>query len=135
MTTLSALFKSVARTVCRILGILLLCSQAQAQLKADFTVDKIGGCGPLTVSFTNTSSGYSSNVMYAWDFGNGNTSSLANAGAIYKDEKVYTVTLTVKDGTQTSVNTQNINVSSKQEVDLSAKVVIICSMLDVLFII
>jgi gliding motility-associated-like protein len=101
----------------------MLCSQAQAQLKADFTVDKIGGCAPLTVSFTNTSSGYSPNVIYKWDLGNGNTSSLANAGAIYKDERVYTVTLTVQDGSQTSVKTQNITVYSKPAVDFSANVV------------
>ena len=35
-----------------------------AQLKADFTVDKVAGCSPLTVIFKNTTTGASSNVVY-----------------------------------------------------------------------
>lgn len=36
---------------------------------------------PLAVSFTNTTIGGSGNLSYAWDFGNGNTSVLANPPA------------------------------------------------------
>ena len=70
----------------------------KAQLKANFTVDKDGGCSPLTVSFTNTSTGVTANTVYHWDLGNGHTSSLANAGATYVPEQGYTVTLTITDG-------------------------------------
>ena len=63
-----------------------------AQLQADFTMDKSGGCSPLTVSFTNRTYGASPNAQYKWDFGNSNSSTLANPGAIYKEEQTYTVT-------------------------------------------
>jgi gliding motility-associated-like protein len=100
--------------------LLVLNSRVQAQLKADFSVDKTGGCSPLTVSFTNKSTGTSSNTVYKWDFGNGNTAAIPNPGAIYTEEKTYTVTLTATDGTQSSVKTQQITVYSKPSIDFSA---------------
>jgi gliding motility-associated-like protein len=117
--TLRMLIPFYARICCGIICMLFLHGGLQAQLKADFTVDKTGGCSPLTVSFTNKTSGASPNAVYTWDFGNGNTSTIADPGAIYKDEKAYTVTLTVKDGTQTSVKTQQITVYSKPAVDFT----------------
>lgn len=98
---------------------LMICSPVKAQLKADFTIDKAGGCSPLTVSFTNKSSGHSSNAIFKWDLGNGNTSSIANPGAIYNDEKIYTVILTVQDGNQSSTATKYVTVYSKPVVDFS----------------
>ncbi|MEP6724515.1 MAG: PKD domain-containing protein [Bacteroidota bacterium] len=84
-----------------------------AQLQANFIADKTGGCSPVGILFTNTSTGTSANAMYTWDFGNGNTSANRNAGAVYKEEKNYTVTLTVQDGGQTSVKTLSVNVYAK----------------------
>jgi PKD repeat protein len=72
----------------------VFCCLAQAQLTANFSADKMGGCSPLLVQFTNTSTGASANARYHWDFGNGNTSALQNPGAIFTEEKTYTVTLT-----------------------------------------
>ena len=88
-------------------------SSLHAQLTANFTVDKSGDCSPLSVSFTNATFGASTNAIYFWDFGNGNTSALKDPGAIYIDEKIYTVTLTVKDGSQTSSKTTTITVYKK----------------------
>jgi len=99
---------------------LLLCIQLQAQLTANFTIDKAGGCSPLTVQFTNTTSGASANTTYTWDLGNGNTSGLKDAGATYTDEKTYTVTLTATDGANTSVKSQQVTVYRKPAVDISA---------------
>lgn len=113
--------------------LLFLHGTAQAQLKADFSVDKIGGCSPLTVSFTNKSTGTSSNTTYKWDFGNGNTSGVINPGAIYHGEKVYTVTLTVQEGSQSSVKTQQITVYSKPTVDFTNDIVKGCLPLNVNF--
>src|SRR5579871_917180 len=102
--------------------VLFLCAgiSADAQLKADFTIDKNAGCSPLTVSFTNTTTNASSAATYKWDFGNGNTSALINPGATYVTEKTYTVTLTVTDGANTSTQTKQITVYKKPVVDFSA---------------
>lgn len=62
-----------------------------------FSAAPLDGCGPLTVNFTNSSTG--TGTSYAWDFGNGQSSALQNPPAItyvasaYADT-VYTATLT-----------------------------------------
>jgi PKD repeat protein len=119
----------------RLLVALFICMQmiAYAQLKADFTVDKTGGCSPVSVSFTNASTGTTSGTTYEWDFGNGNTSSLKNPGAIFREEKQYTVTLTVKDGDQTSTKTQIVTVYKKPVVEFSASLEKGCAPLPVTF--
>lgn len=91
-----------------------------AQLNATFTVNKESGCKPLTVQFTNTSTGAGSDVVYAWDFGNGNTSALPNPGATYIEEKIYVITLTVKSGGNTSTASKQIIVYKTPTVDFSA---------------
>ncbi len=45
------------------------------KVTALFTPDSTTGCTPFTVSFTNKSKGDTSNNMFKWNFGNGNTSS------------------------------------------------------------
>lgn len=104
-----------------------------AQLKADFHIDKNSGCSPLTSFFTNKSIGASSGAIYNWDFGNGNTSSLENPGAIFLDEKVYLVTLTVKDGDQNSSLTKIVKVYKNPVVDFFTSVEKGCSPLPVAF--
>lgn len=130
---LGLLINKCAGLCCVIVGMLVFNNGMQAQLRADFTVDKTGGCSPLTVSFTNRSTGTSSNTVYKWDFGNGNTAIIASPGAIYTDEKVYTVTLTATDGTQSSVKTQQITVYSKPQVDFSSNIAKGCLPLNVTF--
>lgn len=93
----------------RLLGawVIAICNlsyQAHGQ-HADFTVDVTSGCFPLTVKFTDTSTG--SINSWSWDFGNGNTSSLQNPGAIYAAPGTYTVRLTVSNGTQTDTRVQD----------------------------
>ena len=44
-------------------------------IHAGFTVDVSEGCNPLTVNFSNTSTGA---ISYNWDFGNGRSSDLGN---------------------------------------------------------
>jgi len=105
-----------------------------AQLQANFTTDKSGGCSPLAVVFTSTTTGASANAVYQWDFGNGNTSASQNAGAFYKDEKTYTVTLSVQDGGQSSVKTQVITVYAKPVVnDITVNAVKGCLPLNTVF--
>jgi PKD repeat protein len=103
------------------------------QLKADFTADQTGGCSPLAVSFTNKTTGASANVKYKWDFANGNTSTLVNAGATFFDEKKYTVTLTATDGAQTSEKKMDVTVYKKPTIAFSLSPVRGCMPLSVTF--
>ena len=103
------------------------------QLKADFTVSKPGGCAPLAVSFTNTSTGTSASTVYEWNFGNGNSSSLKTPGAVFREEKTYTVILTVREGTQSASKSQIITVYKKPVADFSASLQKGCSPLPLEF--
>lgn len=94
-------------------------NKASAQLQANFSVDKAGGCSPLTVKFTNLTTGASSNTTWQWNFGNANSSALKDPGSTYFTEKTYTVTLTAKDGANTSTKTMDITVYKKPTVDFS----------------
>src|SRR5258707_9234086 len=99
---------------------LLLCSSiVSAQLTARFSMDKTGGCSPVIVNFSNQTTGASPNATYKWDFGNGNTSTLVNGGAVYTDQQTYTVTLTVQDGSNQSSQQQTVTVYSPPTVDFS----------------
>ena len=75
-----------------------------AQVTAGFTATATSGCSPLTVQFFPQTTGPVTG--YFWDFGNGNTSTLASPGVIYVNPGTYTVSLTVTDGTNTDVAVQ-----------------------------
>lgn len=64
---------------------------AYTQVEANFIGYPTDGTAPLTVVFTNTSSGDFSSSL--WDFGDGSTSTLDNPTHIYEIVGVYTVTL------------------------------------------
>ena len=53
------------------------------------------GTAPLTLAFTDTSTG--DELDYYWDFGDGNTSVLKNPTHTFVNPNVYSVTLTVKN--------------------------------------
>ncbi|MEI9920393.1 MAG: PKD domain-containing protein [Bacteroidota bacterium] len=54
------------------------------------------GCFPLTVNFTDISTGSPSS--WTWDFGNGNTSTLQNPAAVFPAPGSYNISLTVSNG-------------------------------------
>ncbi len=69
-----------------------------ADPQVDFTMTPTGGNAPLTVTFTNNSTGATN---FTWDFGNGTTlpiNSTTNVNSIYTEEGVYTITLTAENG-------------------------------------
>ncbi len=79
---------------------------------AGFSSSAASGVAPLAVSFSNTSTGNIS--TYAWNFGDGATSSLPNPSHSYVTPGTYTVSLTVSGsgGTNTLTRTGYIGVSS-----------------------
>ncbi|MEX2588739.1 MAG: DUF2341 domain-containing protein [Chitinophagales bacterium] len=64
------------------------------QPEALFTVNN--NCDEDTTFFMNQSTG--SDLNYAWDFGDGNTDTVANPAYVYDTSGTYTVTLTVDNG-------------------------------------
>ena len=74
---------------------------------ADFTGSPTSGVAPLTVSFTNLSTGATS---YSWDFGDTQTSTVVTPGNTYTNAGSYTVTLTANGagGTNTLARTNYI---------------------------
>jgi PKD repeat protein len=77
-------------------------------LAADFTADVTSGPVPLTVNFTDQSSG--DITSWSWDFGDGSTSTEQNPAHTYTDSGTYTVSLTVTgpEGTDTETKTDFI---------------------------
>lgn len=62
---------------------------------ADFLPDVFGFCTPLEVNFTDLSTSATPITTYEWDFGDGNTSGLANPTHVYQDTGRFTVTLII----------------------------------------
>ncbi|MES2689872.1 MAG: PKD domain-containing protein [Bacteroidota bacterium] len=73
----------------------------KAQPVASFSADKTSGCSPLTVVFSDLSSG--SPTSFEWDFGNGNSSIIQSPSATYVNPGTYTVSL--KAGNASGNNT------------------------------
>jgi serine protease len=69
-------------------------------LDAYFSGDQTWGCAPLTVNFTDLSTGTDIDD-WLWDFGDGiGTSTAQNPSYIYNDAGTYTVSLTVSSSSQ-----------------------------------
>lgn len=78
--------------------------------QASFSFTGNGCTVPFDVTFTNSSAS-GPNISYAWDFGNGQTSSLENPAAVtYTTAGTFTVSLSVTNTTTGCVNTFTDNV-------------------------
>jgi PKD repeat protein len=75
-----------------------------AALKANFIADKTKGQSPLTVQFTDSSSG--SIDAYLWTFGDGSTSDKQNPIHVYTNNGRYTVQLTVSNSAGSNTMTK-----------------------------
>lgn len=64
--------------------------------KAGFTTSQVEGCTPLHVTFNNNSY-QTEQPVYAWDFGNGNTSTEENPVQVYFNPGYYDVQLLVRN--------------------------------------
>ena len=72
--------------------------------KAAFTVDKRTGPKPLTVQFTDQSTG--NPTMWAWDFGDGTSEMLANPAHTYQEAGVYSISLTASNNAGSDTKTE-----------------------------
>ncbi len=77
--------------------------------QAGFTQDYDMGIAPLTVQFTTQSAGES--LTYAWDFGDGNTSTDASPSHTFASAGSYTIALTVSNVSGTDTAQHTITVS------------------------
>lgn len=77
---------------------------------ANFSASTTSGITPLTVQFTDTSTG--SPASWSWDFGDDALSSDQNLAHMYTTAGTYTVTLTVSNAAGTDTATATIAVSS-----------------------
>ena len=83
------------------------------EIVADFTGTPTSGTAPLTVQFTDLSTG--GPTMWSWDFGDGETSMLGSPSHTYQQPGTYTVTLTASSqtcGPSTKVKEGYITVTS-----------------------
>jgi len=82
---------------------------------ADFTQDVTDGKAPLSVNFTDLSTGYP--ASWDWSFGDGGTSNAQNPSHSYTRPGDYLVTLTVTNagGSDTKTNSVLISVESQTE--------------------
>ena len=79
---------------------------------ADFSGSPLSGDAPLTVNFTDASSG--SPTSWSWMFGDGGTSTQQNPTYVYSDPGTYTVTLTATNayGADDEVKSSYITVNT-----------------------
>ncbi|WNY28177.1 hypothetical protein MmiEs2_03590 [Methanimicrococcus stummii] len=87
---------------------------------ADFTANNTAGASPLSVKFTDKSSG--NPTKYVWDFGDGSTSSEKNPSHVYNKTGTYTVSLTVSNefGSDTKTEKALVNVGTAPYVFFTA---------------
>lgn len=91
--------------------------RAQAPV-ASFIPNKLSGCAPLMVSFSNTSTNATS---YQWNFGNSNTSTAPNPSTVFLTPGSYTVKLIAFGNGGTKDSTiQTITVVNNPIADFSA---------------
>ncbi|WNJ20360.1 PKD domain-containing protein [Pontibacter sp. G13] len=126
--------RQLFRTLTALAAGLLFTVGGMAQ-NANFVADVTAGCSPLTVRFTDLSTGPIH--TYLWNFGNGNTSTFDNVIATYTVPGTYTVTLTVTDTVNgiNSIRTETayITVYEDPTADFSADTLSGCAPLPVTF--
>lgn len=125
--------KTILPIVSKLLFPFCISGFAYGQVSADFSVNKIEGCAPLVVQFSDLSTG--SITSRSWSFGNGNTSTLEDPGATYTIPGTYTIELVVSNGTESDTETKisYITVFAVPKADFVADEVIVCNPTEVSF--
>jgi gliding motility-associated-like protein len=86
-------------------------------VNAAFTANPPSGASPLTVNFSNGSTGASN---YIWDFGDGGNSLLNNPSNIYGTNGTYTVTLVAYNGSLACSDTATMTILVYDDVIITA---------------
>jgi PKD repeat protein len=90
---------------------------------ADFTASNTSGIQPLYVQFTDTSTTTDATIdLWAWDFGDGNTSVLQNPSHTYEVPGTHTANLTITNTSYSLVSTKltTITVYKQPTADFSS---------------
>jgi gliding motility-associated-like protein len=105
---------------------------------ASFTISSGGGCGPVTISFVNTST-FKPSFKYFWDFGNGQTSTQYQPSPVVFlpnpnfGDTIYTVRLLAFNECDTITATELISVQSKPQSRFTPSKTVGCSPMVVTF--
>ncbi|MCB9234744.1 MAG: PKD domain-containing protein [Bacteroidia bacterium] len=103
------------------------CSNISSQPPvSQFTANNTSGCGSLAVTFTDQST--NSPTSWAWNFGDGNTSTSQNPSHTYSSPGTYTVTLVATNtaGNDSEVKTNYITVFAAPTASISGSVNATC---------
>jgi hypothetical protein len=98
-----------------VLGAFIISACSDDDKKAKLTVGFTYEADGKTISFTSTATGADE---YEWSFGDGNTSSEQNPTHTYTENGTYTVSLTVKQGSSTLTETDEVVVSKNAAVTI-----------------
>ncbi|MCG8697784.1 MAG: PKD domain-containing protein [Bacteroidales bacterium] len=107
-----------------------------AQLVADFTMNKSSGCPTLRVEFYNDTTTHGDTISYHWDFGDGNTSVLTNPVHNFTISNTYSVQLILKNLAKTinyDTIEKNVTVFNPPTADFTSNVTLGCVPLNVQF--
>src|SRR5439155_24224497 len=77
---------------------------------ANFQGSPTSGAAPLTVAFTDTSTG--APTSWSWSFGDGGTSTLQSPGHVYQSPGTYTVSLSVANAAGSNTLTRSAYISA-----------------------
>ncbi len=86
---------------------------------ADFTMDVTNGVAPLTVIFSDLSTGTPFITAWKWEFGDGGTSFEGDTSHTYEKGGQFTVKLTVTNARGTSVKTSTVTVLGSKFVGIN----------------
>lgn len=85
----------------------------QSTVTAAFTGTPVSGNAPLTVSFTDQSTGSPAVSSWNWNFGDNTTSTSRNPSHTYSNPGTYTVSLTAGNGTSTNAITKTNYITAR----------------------
>lgn len=94
---------------------LTICAENTAcEVTTNFSANATAGCAPLNINFTDLSTPPSGVTSWAWNFGDGMTSTEQNPSHVYAAPGTYTVTLTASSAncSDEEVKTNYLTVSS-----------------------
>ncbi len=93
-----------------LIGCLLMCINATAQVTANFSALPTSGCAPIRVVFEDQSTG--NPTSWKWDLGNGTIAMVKSPSTTYFTPGLYTVKLTVYRGSDSSTITKTNFISA-----------------------